>query len=142
MTPFLVLTGKEIFPAGMDRSTNLWTGKPESGTGRPLTATRTEERWASVPVPRKPHRLTRWHIRWHEWPRIGMMKRPTWLGQAITLPRWVFREFCADHCQQMAAAIYFHLHFSLFPLPMTAVGIIGLETPGSGTRGTWCCRRW
>lgn len=41
-------------------------------------------------------------------------------------------EFRADHCPQFAAAISFHLLFSVFPLAIAAVGILGLITRDPG----------
>ena len=51
-----------------------------------------------------------------------------WLRQALALLRRAFAEFRADHCQQMAAAVSYHVLFSVFPLAILAVGIIGLVT--------------
>lgn len=50
------------------------------------------------------------------------------------LARRSLREFRDDHCQQMAAAISYHLLFSLFPLAIAAVGAIGLVTRDPNTR--------
>ncbi|MEV6842726.1 YihY/virulence factor BrkB family protein [Actinoplanes sp. NPDC051411] len=38
------------------------------------------------------------------------------------------REYLDDHCAQMAAAISYHLMFSLFPLAIAGVGVLGLLT--------------
>ncbi len=50
------------------------------------------------------------------------------------LTRRSVREFRDDHCQQMAAAISFHLLFSIFPLAIAAVGVIGLVTQSAAAR--------
>jgi membrane protein len=49
-----------------------------------------------------------------------------WVRQGVLLMRRSSREFLDDHCQQMAAAISYHLLFSLFPLAIAVVGVIGL----------------
>lgn len=54
--------------------------------------------------------------------------RLSWLRQALALLRRAFEEFRADHCPQMAAAMSYHVLFSVFPLTIMAVGIIGLIT--------------
>lgn len=59
-----------------------------------------------------------------------------WLRQALVVLRRAFAEFRADHCAQFAAAISFHLLFSVFPLAITAVGIIGLVTQDPHARDT------
>ena len=50
------------------------------------------------------------------------------LRQAAVLLRRAFGGYRADHCQQMAAAISFHVLFAVFPLAIAAVAIIGLVT--------------
>lgn len=45
-------------------------------------------------------------------------------------------EFRDDHCSQMAAAIAYHLLFSLFPLAIAAVGAVGLVTQSNRDRQT------
>ncbi|HEU5417686.1 MAG TPA: YihY/virulence factor BrkB family protein [Streptosporangiaceae bacterium] len=65
-----------------------------------------------------------------------MLTRVVWLRQALVLLRRAFAEFRADHCPQFAAAISFHLLFSVFPLAITAVGIIGLMTQDPHARDT------
>ncbi len=57
-------------------------------------------------------------------------------GQALALLRRGIREFREDHCPQMAAAIAFHLLFSMFPLAIMAVGITGLITQDPHARDT------
>jgi membrane protein len=47
-----------------------------------------------------------------------------------------FHEFRADHCQQMAAAISYHVLFSVFPLAITAAGVVGLITQSPHARDT------
>ena len=51
-----------------------------------------------------------------------------WARQGLALLRRAFSEFRADHGPQMAAAISFHLLFSVFPLAITVVSVIGLVT--------------
>jgi membrane protein len=46
------------------------------------------------------------------------------------------REHLDDHCQQLAAAIAYHLLFSLFPLAIAAAGILGLVTSDPARRNT------
>ena len=58
----------------------------------------------------------------------GSVLRLPWLRQALALLRRAFAEFRADHCPQMAAAISYRVLFSVFPLAIMAVGIIGLVT--------------
>ena len=55
-------------------------------------------------------------------------RHAVWLQRAMLLVRRAVSEFRADHCPQFAAAISFHLLFSVFPLAITAVGIMGLVT--------------
>jgi membrane protein len=64
----------------------------------------------------------------------GWLLRLPWLRQAVALLRRAVTEFRADHCRQMAAAMSYHVLFSLFPLAILAVGIIGLVTQGSHAR--------
>lgn len=48
--------------------------------------------------------------------------------------RWVRRlwhEFREDHCQQLAAAISYHVLFSIFPLAIAAAGLLGLVAHGA-----------
>ncbi len=45
-----------------------------------------------------------------------------------------FQEFRDDHCQQMAAAISYHVLFSLFPLAIVTVGIVGMVTSTAEAR--------
>ena len=63
-----------------------------------------------------------------------MAAAPAWLRQAVALLRRAFAEFRADHCPQLAAAISYHVLFSLFPLAILAVGIIGLVTQDAHAR--------
>lgn len=44
------------------------------------------------------------------------------------------REHLDDHCQQLAAAISYHLLFSIFPLAIAGVGIVGLITHSQARR--------
>ena len=44
------------------------------------------------------------------------------------------REQLDDHCQQLAAAISYHLLFSIFPLAIAGVGIVGLITQSQARR--------
>ncbi len=57
-----------------------------------------------------------------------------WLGHVGRLLRRSYHEFREDHCQQMAAAISYHLLFSLFPLAIAAVGVLGLFTSDPAAR--------
>ena len=70
------------------------------------------------------------------WPQVGHLPQAGWFRQAVVLLRRSFHEFFADHCQQMAAAISFHLLFSLFPLAIAAVGVVGLVTQNPHARDT------
>ncbi len=65
---------------------------------------------------------------WHAWPAMRSLALHVWDQQTTVLARRALAEFRADHCPQMAAAISFHLLFSVFPLTIAAVGIIGLMT--------------
>jgi membrane protein len=67
-------------------------------------------------------------LRWHGWPAAGPLAHRAWVQQALVLLRRAVGEFRADHCPQFAAAISFHLLFSVFPLAIAAVGIMGLVT--------------
>lgn len=72
------------------------------------------------------------------WPRIphwpprlsppGWLRRFPWALRLLALLRRAAAEFREDHCPQMAAAIAFHLLFSVFPLAIMAIGVIGLVT--------------
>ena len=53
----------------------------------------------------------------------------------MALVRRSFAEFRADHCPQVAAAISYHVLFSVFPLAILVVGIIGLVTQDPHARG-------
>ncbi len=46
------------------------------------------------------------------------------------------REYFDDHCPQMAAAIAYHVVFSLFPLAIAGVGVLGLLTGTDQARET------
>ncbi len=59
------------------------------------------------------------------------LRNVVWLRRALLLLRRAVSEFRADHCPQFAAAISFHLLFSVFPLTIAAVGILGLVTQAS-----------
>lgn len=65
-----------------------------------------------------------------------------WLSQqprvrhGLTLLRRSFDEFRKDHCQQLAAAISYHVLFSIFPLAITGVGILGLFMQSDAARNT------
>lgn len=72
-------------------------------------------------------------IRYH-WPPVQHLLQAAWLRQGVLLLRRSLQEFFADHCQQMAAAISFHVLFSLFPLAIAAVGVVGLITQDPHTR--------
>ncbi len=69
-------------------------------------------------------------LAWWRRPRAvaGSLLRLRWLQQTLVLLRRSVAEFRDDHCQQMAAAISYHVLFSVFPLAIMAVGIIGLVT--------------
>lgn len=54
--------------------------------------------------------------------------------RTLLLLRRAAREFTADHCPQMAAAISYHLLFSLFPLAIAGVAVLGLFTSDPATR--------
>jgi membrane protein len=58
----------------------------------------------------------------------GWVMRSAWTRQGLALLRRAFSEFRADHAAQMAAAISFHLLFSVFPLAIAAVSVLGLVT--------------
>jgi membrane protein len=58
----------------------------------------------------------------------GSLLRVPWFRCALALLRRGFAEFQDDHCPQMAAAIAYHVLFSVFPLAIMAVGIVGLVT--------------
>jgi membrane protein len=64
----------------------------------------------------------------------GWLRRLPWLRRALALLRRGVAEFRADHCPQMAAAMSYHVLFSLFPLAIMAVGIIGLVTQSPHAR--------
>ena len=68
------------------------------------------------------------------WLLAEHLRQAPWVRQAMLLLRRSVHEFFADHCQQMAAAISFHLLFSLFPLAIAAVGAIGLITQNPHAR--------
>lgn len=59
---------------------------------------------------------------------------PAWLQQSVRLMRRAVSEFMDDHCPQYAAAMSYHVLFSLFPLAIAAVGIIGLITEAPTAR--------
>lgn len=56
-----------------------------------------------------------------------VVRRPR-VAQALLLTRRSVQEFREDHCQHLAAAVSYHLLFSLFPLAIVAVGVFGLVT--------------
>lgn len=79
----------------------------------------------------------RWSIRlpsWRRWPPARALARIPWLQQPARLAARSVREFADDHCQQLAAAISFHVLFSLFPLAIAAVGVVGLVTQDNQAR--------
>ena len=65
---------------------------------------------------------------------LASPSHPAWIRQVLILLRRAVREFLDDHCPQYAAAMSFHVLFSLFPLAITAVGIIGLITQAPAAR--------
>ncbi|MGH3279590.1 MAG: YhjD/YihY/BrkB family envelope integrity protein [Trebonia sp.] len=65
---------------------------------------------------------------------VALLPRTGPLGQALDLARRSVREFLNDHCQQMAAAISFHVLFSVFPLAIVVLGVVGLVTQGDHAR--------
>lgn len=72
---------------------------------------------------------------WHRaWPALRWLPRPRWAGQPLALLRRGISEFREDHCPQMAAAIAYHLLFSMFPLLIMTVGIVGLVTSSPDAR--------
>jgi membrane protein len=62
-----------------------------------------------------------------------LSRRPRIARVALLLRRSV-REFREDNCPQLAAAVSYHLLFSIFPLAITAVGALGLVTGSPRTR--------
>lgn len=72
------------------------------------------------------------------WCRAGLalasLTRFPRVSEALALLRRGISEFREDHCPQMAAAIAFHLLFSMFPLAIMAVGIVGLITQNPQAR--------
>ena len=54
--------------------------------------------------------------------------------RVVVLLRRSVREFTDDHCPQLAAAISYHLLFSIFPLAIAAVGVLGLVTHSAHAR--------
>ncbi len=68
-------------------------------------------------------------------PLRELLTRPR-VGRAGRVLRRAVREHLDDHCQQLAAAISYHLLFSLFPLAIAAAGILGLVTSDPARRDT------
>jgi membrane protein len=62
------------------------------------------------------------------------LRQTGWLRSGRELSRRAFQEFRDDHCQQMAAAIAYHVLFSLFPLAIVTVGIVGMVTSTTEAR--------
>jgi membrane protein len=67
-----------------------------------------------------------------EWVR-AVLRRPR-VARVVLLGRRSVREFADDNCPQMAAAVSYHLLFSIFPLALVAVGALGLATGSPHTR--------
>ena len=65
---------------------------------------------------------------------LGWLARLPRARPPLALLRRGISEFREDHCPQMAAAIAFHLLFSIFPLAIMAVAVIGLFTQSSHAR--------
>ena len=65
---------------------------------------------------------------WRDWPVVRPLAHAPWARVTAALLRQSIVEFRADHGQQMAAAISFHVLFSVFPLAIAVVGAIGLVT--------------
>lgn len=58
------------------------------------------------------------------------------LTLTVALLRRAFSEFRADHCQQFAAAISYHVLFSVFPITVLGVAVLGLVADGPQVRST------
>lgn len=56
---------------------------------------------------------------------LAVARRPR-VARTLLLARRSVREFTDDHCPQLAAAVSYHLLFSIFPLAIVAVGVFGL----------------
>jgi membrane protein len=86
--------------------------------------------------------MVRWSSRLHGLRNAFGSKAPAWLSRqprvrhVLTLLRRSFDEFRKDHCQQLAAAISYHVLFSIFPLAITGVGILGLFMQSDAARNT------
>lgn len=77
--------------------------------------------------------LSRLVPRWGRAASRRLLRRPRIARAALLLRRSV-REFREDNCPQLAAAVSYHLLFSIFPLAITAVGVLGLVTGSPRTR--------
>lgn len=55
-------------------------------------------------------------------------------ARAVSLARRSVAEFREDNCPQLAAAVSYHLLFSIFPLAIAAIGVLGLVTSSPDTR--------
>ncbi len=75
--------------------------------------------------------------------RPHLPAQPPWLRAALDRPRVrrgllltrrSVREFSDDHCAQLAAAISYHLLFSIFPLAIAGIGVLGLVTRSAHAR--------
>ncbi len=71
---------------------------------------------------------------WQQWAPVQALSRIGWIHQATELLRRSVQEFRNDHCPQLAAAISYHVLFSVFPLAIALLGIVGLVTADSNAR--------
>ncbi len=64
------------------------------------------------------------------WARRGMepIRRRPRLARVVLLSRRCAREFRDDDCQHLAAAVSYHVLFSIFPLVIVAIGVFGIVT--------------
>lgn len=68
-------------------------------------------------------------------PVRAVLVRPR-VRRGLLLARRSVREFNDDHCAQLAAAISYHLLFSIFPLAIAGLGVLGLVTRSAHARDT------
>ncbi len=76
---------------------------------------------AAISRPRVPRRLR------------PVLERPR-IARLVLLTRRSVSEHLEDKCQQLAAAISYHLLFSIFPLAIAGIGVLGLVASDPSTR--------
>ncbi len=70
--------------------------------------------------------FAQWQGVWSRWRRWLVLHIGWWRTDLLLLAKRSVAEFADDHCPQLAASLSYYVLFSLFPLAILAVSVIGL----------------